>query len=93
MNLKLEELVKALRCTTTPGGPTGDCKTCPYYRSENLNDELKEKLGTDVWTSYGVDVYKGQFCNKHTSPSMWRDDITALQPDDFCSYGERKDNE
>ena len=24
---------------------------CPYYRRENLNDELKEKLGTDTWTS------------------------------------------
>ena len=55
MNLKPEELVKALRCTATPGGPTGDCKTCPYYRSENLNDELKEKLGTDVLTSCDVD--------------------------------------
>ena len=55
MNLKLEELVKALRCTTTPGGPTGDCETCPYYRRENLNDELKEKLGTDVLTSCDVD--------------------------------------
>ena len=55
MNLKPEELVKALRCTSTPGGPTGDCKMCPYYRRENLNDELKEKLGTDTWTSCDVD--------------------------------------
>ena len=55
MNLKPEELVKALRCTATPGGPTEDCETCPYYRSENLNDELKEKLGTDVWTSCDTD--------------------------------------
>ena len=28
---------------------------CPYYRRENLNDELKEKLGTDTWTSCDVD--------------------------------------
>lgn len=55
MNLKPEELVKALRCTATPGGPTGDCETCPYYRRENLNDELKEKLGTDTWTSCDID--------------------------------------
>ncbi len=55
MNLKPEELVKALRCTSTPGGPTGDCEMCPYYRRENLNDELKEKLGTDTWTSCDID--------------------------------------
>ena len=55
MNLKPEELVKALRCTATPGGPTGDCEMCPYYRRENLNDELKEKLGTDTWTSCDID--------------------------------------
>lgn len=55
MNLKPEELVKALRCTSTPGKPTGDCEMCPYYRRENLNDELKEKLGTDTWTSCDVD--------------------------------------
>lgn len=55
MNLKQEELVKALRCTATPGGPTGDCEMCPYYRRENLNDELKEKLGTDTWTSCDID--------------------------------------
>lgn len=55
MNLKPEELVKALRCTATPGWATGDCEMCPYYRRENLNDELKEKLGTDTWTSCDID--------------------------------------
>ena len=55
MNLKPEELVKALQCVSTPCGPTGDCEMCPYYRRENLNDELKEKLGQDTWTSCDVD--------------------------------------
>lgn len=55
MNLKPEELVKALRCTSTPGKPTGDCEMCPYYRRENLNDELKEKLGTNTWTICDID--------------------------------------
>lgn len=55
MEMNPKELVKALRCTSTPGKPTGDCETCPYYRSENLNDELKEKLGTDVLTSCDID--------------------------------------
>ena len=34
MNLKPEELVKALRCMAAPGGATGDCETCPYYTEE-----------------------------------------------------------
>ena len=55
MQMNPKELVKALRCTSTPGKPTGDCEMCPYYRRENLNDELKEKLGTDTWTSCDID--------------------------------------
>ena len=55
MNLNPKELVEALRCVSTPGGPTGDCETCPCHRRENLNDELKEKLGTDTWTSCDID--------------------------------------
>ena len=50
-----EELVKALRCTFALRGVVGECETCPYYRREYLNDELKEKLGTDVWTSCDTD--------------------------------------
>ena len=51
MNLKPEELVKALRCTSALCGTTGECETCPYYRKEQLNDTLREKLGMDIWTS------------------------------------------
>ena len=55
MNLKPEELVKALRCTFSLCGVVGECETCTYYRREYLNDELKEKLGTDVWMSCATD--------------------------------------
>lgn len=55
MEMNPNKLVNALRCTSTPGGPTGDCEMCPYCRRENLNDELKEKLGTDTWTSCDID--------------------------------------
>lgn len=41
---------------------------------------------------YGVDREKGQFCLRPTSPAMWRDDITPLKPDDYCSYGVRKND-
>ena len=45
----------AVRCICTPGGPTGDCKGCLYYRAEHLSVELKEKLGTDEWCSCDID--------------------------------------
>ena len=50
-----EEIVQALRCTSTPGDHTSNCEQCPYWKKEQLNGRLKEKLGTDTWTSCDVD--------------------------------------
>lgn len=50
-----KEIVQALRCTSTPGGHTSNCEQCPYWKKEQLNGRLKEKLGTDTWTSCDVD--------------------------------------
>ena len=50
-----KEIVKALRCASTPGGPTGDCEKCPYWKTEQMTAEQKEKLGVDTWTSCDVD--------------------------------------
>ena len=49
-----KEIVQALRCTSTPGGLHEDCTGCPYYRKEQLDAELKEKLGVDTWPSCDV---------------------------------------
>lgn len=49
-----EKIIQALRCTSTPGGPYEDCTGCPYYRKEQLDAELKEKLGVDTWPSCDV---------------------------------------
>ena len=49
-----KEIVQALRCTSTPGGLHEDCTGCPYYRKEQLDAELKEKLGMDTWPSCDV---------------------------------------
>lgn len=49
-----QEIVQGLRCTSTPGGLHEDCTGCPYYRKEQLDAELKEKLGVDTWPSCDV---------------------------------------
>ena len=48
--MKPEEIIQALRCVSAPGDPTGDCTKCLYWKKEQLNEQLKEKLGTDTWT-------------------------------------------
>ena len=50
-----DEIVRALRCTSTSGGPTGDCAKCKYWKKEPRDGELKEELGTDTWTSCDID--------------------------------------
>ena len=47
--------MQALRCTSTPGSLHEDCTGCPYYRKEQLDAELKEKLGVDTWPSCDID--------------------------------------
>ena len=50
-----QEIVQALRCTSTPGDHTSNCEQCPYWKKEQLNGQLKEKLGTDTWASCDID--------------------------------------
>ena len=51
----IKKIVQALRCASTPGGPTGDCEKCQYWKTEQLTAEQKEKLGVDTWTSCDID--------------------------------------
>lgn len=50
-----QELIQALRCTSAPGGPIGDCEKCPFWKTENLTPEQSEQLGTDAWASCDID--------------------------------------
>lgn len=52
--MKGKKIVQTLRRTSTPGGLSEDCTGCPYYRKEQLDAELKEKLGMDTWPSCDV---------------------------------------
>lgn len=53
--MSCEDIIRALRCISTPGDHTSNCEQCPYWKKEQLNWRLKEKLGTDAWTSGEID--------------------------------------
>ena len=50
-----KEIIQALRCTSTPGDHASNCEQCPYWKKEQLDGRLKEKLGTDTWASCDID--------------------------------------
>lgn len=50
-----QELIRALRCTSTPGGPLMDCEKCPYRVVEAVPEHLREQVGSDEWESCDVD--------------------------------------
>lgn len=50
-----KEIVQALRCISTTGDHQVNCEQCPYWKKEQLNGRLKEKLGTDTWASCDID--------------------------------------
>ena len=51
-----QELVNALRCVSTAGGPMGDCKKCPFYKTEPVPKNLKQAVNLTEWSSCDVDA-------------------------------------
>ena len=51
-----QELVNALRCVSTAGGPMGDCKKCPFYKTEPVPEDLVGEVGLTEWSSCDVDA-------------------------------------
>lgn len=49
-------LVNALRCVSTAGGPIGDCKKCPFCKTEPVPKNLAEKVNLTEWSSCDVDA-------------------------------------
>lgn len=54
--MKDQELVNALRCVSTAGGPIGDCKKCPFYKTEPVPKNLKKAVNLTEWSSCDVDA-------------------------------------
>lgn len=54
--MKDQELVNALRCVSTAGGPMGDCKKCPFYKTEPVPEDLAGKVNLTEWSSCDVDA-------------------------------------
>lgn len=48
-------LVNALRCASTAGGPMGGCKKFPFYKTEPVPEELVEKVNLKEYPSCEVD--------------------------------------
>ena len=51
-----QELVNALRCVSTAGGPIGDCKKCPFCKAEPVPKNLAETVSLTEWSSCDVDA-------------------------------------
>ena len=51
-----QELVNALRCVSTAGGPIGDCKKCPFCKTEPVPKNLAETVSLTEWSSCDVDA-------------------------------------
>ena len=51
-----QELVNALRCTSSPGEPIGDCKKCRFYKTEPVPEDLVGKVDLTEWFSCDVDA-------------------------------------
>ncbi len=51
-----QNLVNALRCVSTAGGPMGDCKKCPFYKTEPVPEDLAGKVNLTEWASCDVDA-------------------------------------
>lgn len=49
-------LVNALRCVSTAGGPIGDCKKCPFCKTEPVPEDLAGKVNLTEWSSCDVDA-------------------------------------
>ena len=71
-----QELIQALRCTSAPGGPVGDCKKCPFLRTEYIGADLAKIFGQDYWETCDMDAVAIAAADRIANQST---NIAALQ--------------
>ena len=48
-------LVNALKCVSTAGGPIGDCKKCQFCKTEPVPEDMAGKVNSKEWSFCDVD--------------------------------------
>ena len=78
-----QELVNALRCVSTAGGPMGDCKKCPFYKTEPVPEDLAGKVNLTEWSSCDVDAVElaaaDRIANQSTHIAVLQQEIEKLR--------------
>lgn len=78
-----QELVNALRCVSTAGGPMGDCKKCPFYKTEPVPEDLAGKVNLTEWASCDVDAVglaaADRIANQSTNIAALQQEIEKLR--------------
>ena len=78
-----QELVNALRCVSTAGGPIGDCKKCPFYKTEPVPEDLAGKVNLTEWSSCDVDAVglaaADRIANQSTNIAALQQEIEKLR--------------
>lgn len=78
-----QELVNALRCVSTAGGPIGDCKKCPFYKTEPVPEDLAGKVNLTEWSSCDVDAMglaaADRIANQNTHIAALQQEIETLR--------------
>lgn len=80
-----QELVNALRCVSTAGGPIGDCKKCPFCKTEPVPKNLKKAVNLTEWSSCDVDAVglaaADRIANQSTHIAALQQEIEKLRGD------------
>ena len=78
-----QELVNALRCVSTAGGPIGDCKKCPFCKTEPVPEDLAGKVNLTEWSSCDVDAVglaaADRIANQSTHMAALQQEIEKLR--------------
>lgn len=78
-----QELVNALRCISTAGGPIGDCKKCPFCKTEPVPEDLAGKVNLTEWSSCDVDAVglaaADRIANQSTNIAALQQEIEKLR--------------